>query len=103
LNNRSDQFSSIHPESKFQFYEISGIWNLVEKCTENKISLLNVATEPISAQEIASIFDVELRSTQKKIEYRMKSKYSGLFNAKNGFLQDRKEILEGISKLRFLS
>jgi len=103
INKRSDQFLNVHPESKFQFYEIAGIWNLVEKCIANKIPLLNVATEPISAREIASIFNVELVDSQKKIEYRMKSKYSRFFNGKNGFLQDKVEVLEGISKLRFSS
>jgi nucleoside-diphosphate-sugar epimerase len=103
VNNRSDQLSKIHPESKFQFYDIQGIWNLIEVCIENNISLLNVATQPISAQEIASIFDVSLKSSGRKTEYRMKSEYFNIFNGGNGFLQSKREILEGISKIRKLS
>jgi nucleoside-diphosphate-sugar epimerase len=100
MNNRSDQVSNVHEESKFQFYDIQSIWETIDICKENNISLLNLATEPISAQEIASIFDIELTGSQGKIEYRMKSKYSGVFNGTGGFLQSKAEVLEGISKLR---
>jgi dTDP-4-dehydrorhamnose reductase len=100
VNNRSDQVSSVHKESQFQFYDIQGIWDLINNCIENSISLLNVATEPVSAQEIANIFDVSLNSTANKVEYRVKSKYSKVFNGIGGFLQGKAEVLEGISKLR---
>ena len=100
LNNRSDQVSNVHQESKFQFYDIQGIWYLIDACIENNISLLNVATEPVSAQEIASIFNVELTGSQNKIEYRMKSKNFQMFNGKGGYLQGKLEVLDGISKLR---
>jgi len=100
INNRSDQVSNVHQESKFQFYDIQSIWEIIHKCRENNISLLNVATEPISAQEIASIFDIVLTGSQGKIEYRMKSKYSGVFNGTGGFLQCKSEVLSGIAKLR---
>jgi nucleoside-diphosphate-sugar epimerase len=103
INNRSDQVSKVHQESQFQFYDIESIWDLIDKCEENNISLLNVATEPISAQEIASIFDVKLTGSHGKIEYRMKSKYSGIFDATGEFLQSKAEVLDGISKLRISS
>jgi dTDP-4-dehydrorhamnose reductase len=100
LNNRSDQVSNVHQESKFQFYDIQSIWKVIDKCRGNNISLLNVATEPVSAQEIASIFDIDLSGSQGKIEYRMKSKHSGVFNRTGGYLQSKAEVLEGISELR---
>jgi hypothetical protein len=100
MNNRSDQVSKVHKESKFQFYDIQSIWETIDICKENNISLLNLATEPVSAQEVASIFNIELTGSQSKIEYCMKSKHSGVFNRTGGFLQSKAEVLEGISKLR---
>jgi nucleoside-diphosphate-sugar epimerase len=100
INKRWDHVSKVHKESKFQFYDIESIWRTIDICAENNIPLLNVATEPVSAQEIANIFGVELTGTQGKIEYRMKSKYFGVFNGRGGFLQSKEEVLEGISKLR---
>ena len=100
INNRSDLVSNVHQESKFQFYDIQSIWKIIDKCEEKNISLLNVATEPVSAQEIANIFDIELTGSQGKIEYFVKSKYDVVFNGIGGFLQDKSEVLEGISKLR---
>jgi dTDP-4-dehydrorhamnose reductase len=100
VNNRFEQLSKVHQESKFQFYDIRGIWNLIEKCTENGITHLNVATEPLVAQEIASIFNIDLTSSALKTEYRMKSKYSEEFDRKDGFLFGKAEVLKGISELR---
>ena len=103
LNNLYDQVSNVHQESKFQYYDINRIWHLIDVCLENRISLLNVATEPVTAQEIASIFGVTLKTSPSKIEYRMKSKHSGLFDGKDGFLEGKAKVLEGISKLRNLN
>jgi dTDP-4-dehydrorhamnose reductase len=100
IHNRSDQVSNVHQDSKFQFYNLEGIWDLIHKCEENQISLLNVATEPVSAQEVADIFNIDLSKSENKIEYRMKSKYYKSFDGKNGFLQTKEHVLEGISLLR---
>jgi nucleoside-diphosphate-sugar epimerase len=100
INNRSDQVLNVHKESIFQFYNIEGIWRLIDKCKTNNITLLNVATEPVSAQEIASIFEIELGGSQGKVKYCMKTKFSSIFNGREGFLHDKAEVLEGISKLR---
>jgi dTDP-4-dehydrorhamnose reductase len=103
IHNRSDQVSNIHQDSKFQFYNLEGIWDLIHKCEENQISLLNVATEPVFAQEIADLFNVVLTKSENKIEYRMTSKHFKLFNGKNGFLQDKENVLAAISRLRRLT
>ncbi len=103
IHNRSDQLSSVNQESKFQFYNVEEIWDLINKCNNDKITLLNVATEPISAQEIAGVFNVNLSSSKDKIEYRMKSKHFKSFDGKNGYIQSKEYILDGISRLRNLS
>ncbi|CAN2228762.1 hypothetical protein MCERE85_01413 [Candidatus Nanopelagicaceae bacterium] len=100
INNRFDHYLSVNQNSKYQFYDMTGVWDLINGCLEKKIPLLNVATEPISAQEIASIFDVELISSQEKIEYRMKTNYCSFFGGSDGFLQSKAEVLQGISRLR---
>jgi dTDP-4-dehydrorhamnose reductase len=100
VNLRSDQLSHVHRDSKFQFYNIRGIWHLIDTCVEENISLLNVATEPVTAQEIANIFDVSLSLSADKVEYRMKSRYFKIFEGKDGFIQDKTAVLEGISKMR---
>jgi dTDP-4-dehydrorhamnose reductase len=103
IHNRSDQVSSVHQDSIFQFYNVEGIWDLINKCHEEDILLLNVATEPVSAQEIADVFNVNLTRSKDKIEYRMKSNHFKSFDGKNGYLQSKEHVLEGISRLRKLS
>jgi dTDP-4-dehydrorhamnose reductase len=100
IYNRSDQISNVHQNSKFQFYNVEGIWDLIQKCHENRISVLNVATEPVSAQEIADVFNITLSKSKDQIEYRMKSNHYKSFDGKNGFLQGKEHVLEGISLLR---
>ena len=103
IQNRTDQISRVHKDSKFQFYNIQEIWELIHICQRNQISLLNVATEPVSAQEIADVFNVALLDSENRIDYQMKSKHFKSFNGKNGFLRDKAEVLLAISKLRVLS
>jgi len=100
VNLRSDQLSNVHRDSKFQFYNILGIWHLINTCIEENISLLNVATEPVTAQEVANIFDVSLSPSAHKFEYCMKSRHFEIFEGTNGFIQDKIEVLTGISKMR---
>lgn len=100
INNRLDQVSKVHQKSKFQFFDIEEIWQTIDKCKENNISLLNVATEPVSAQEIANLFDVSLTGSTNRVEYRMKSNYSELFHGTGGYLQEKSKVIQGILKLR---
>jgi dTDP-4-dehydrorhamnose reductase len=102
MNNRLDQVSNVNKDSEYQFFNIQSIWEVIDKCKENNIALLNVATEPVSAHEIANIFNVSLNTSPKKIEYRMKTNHSKLFNGTGGYLQEKAEVLSGISKLRNL-
>lgn len=98
MNKRRDLISNVHRDSEFQFYNIHGIWNLINLCIKNEIPLLNVATEPVKAQEIAGIFNFSLQESKEKVLYRMQSKHFDKFDGSNGFLHSKKEILESISE-----
>jgi len=99
MNNQADQYYKVDGESVFQFFDITRIAEVVDIGIRNNLTLLNVATEPLSAQNIADIFNVRLRTGQKKLNYRMKSDYDHLFGGDNGYLYSKEEVIQGISKL----
>jgi nucleoside-diphosphate-sugar epimerase len=99
IHNRTDQVSNVHAESSFQFYDVRGIGQLIGNCIKHEIALLNVATEPIVAQEIAEIFGRDLKNVGNKVAYNIKSIHAEIFNGKNGYLKSRDEIKSGILSL----
>lgn len=99
LNNRTEQIYRVNPESQFQYYDVTTIWELIKKCDQNDISLINVATEPVYAHEIADIFNVNLNQETQKVTYDVKSEHAKFFNGAEGYLQSKEMVLNGISDL----
>ena len=100
LNEREEQYKSVDEGSKFQFFDMTLLSKVIAVGLDNKLSEINVATEPLTGQEIANIFDVRLNNGLKQINYRMKSRFDYLFGGKNGYLYGKDEVIAGISKLR---
>ena len=103
INGRNDQVSNISGLSFFQYFNISGIWDIIDVCRRNNLSLLNLATEPVSAQEIADIFKIKLNNTAGVVTYDMRSLNDSVFGGVNGYLQSKEHILHEIEKLKRLS
>jgi dTDP-4-dehydrorhamnose reductase len=100
INKREDQYNNVDGESKFQFFDITQISKIIETALENQLSTLNIATEPVFAQEIADIFKVQLSTGKKKLDYQMKSNHDSLFGGENGYLFSKEETIQGISDLQ---
>jgi nucleoside-diphosphate-sugar epimerase len=100
LNGRKSQFMNVHKDSQFQFFDISLIWDVINKCLDNNLSVLNVATEPILAREIAGLFEEELYETEKKVSYDMKSLHSTIFKGNLDYLMSKNEIITRVLSLK---
>ena len=87
-------------KSKYQFFNVTDTWDVIQKCLSNNISLLNVSSAPVTAQEIASLFNVELGATSKEENYDMQSIHYKYFHGKNGYLYPKTRILEEIKNLK---
>jgi hypothetical protein len=99
LNKRDEQLSFISSESKFQFFDLKFIWEVIQFGLKENLRTLNVATEPVSAREVAQIFNVELEPLPNKIFYDMRSAHSNEFGGSNGYLYNRASVLNSISIL----
>lgn len=100
LNGKADQWSKVNPHSTFQFFDIRQLWSLIEFSWVNEISLLNVTSEPILAQEVATLFGKELRSGNLPVEYDLRSIHAEKFGGQSGYIYNKASTLEGIAKLR---
>jgi len=100
LHKKSIQLQNVHRNSQFQFFNLTEIWNVINFSLENDIPMLNVTSEPIFAQEIASLFNVILGTNSPRIAYDMRSIYSSDFKGNNGYLYSKRNLIEQISELK---
>jgi nucleoside-diphosphate-sugar epimerase len=103
LKCRTDQLTRVNPESTFQFFDVRKIWDVIMQSWSHGISLLNVSSQPVRAQNIATLFGVELHSRTEVVSYDMRSLHATHFGGSAGYLFSSEEILAGISQLRVLS
>lgn len=82
--------------SVFQMYPLRLLWCHIAAALESGLETLNLATEPVSAQEIyraaeGTSFENLLPSAP--TDYRMRSRHAALFGGGDGYLLDRKFVL----------
>lgn len=86
---------------KFQFYNLGYLWEHIEIARKNNLKILNLATEPVLISEIYEYIKNEKfvnEITDNIPNYDFKTKYDDLFGGKNGYIFDKKFILEDIKK-----
>lgn len=93
-----NQVEKIHPESRYQFYDVRWLWPDVEKAHAAGIQLLHLATEPIAMREIASrCFGRELRAPPgAAARYDARSRHASLWGRNDGYLRPRGAVLAGL-------
>ncbi len=87
--------------SIFQFYNLAYLWNHIDIALKNNIKRLNIATEPIMISELykyAKGVEFNNEITQILPHYDFKTKHFDLFRGKEGYIFDKKTILEDIKK-----
>jgi hypothetical protein len=96
LTARDDQFT--HPRSTFQFYDLDLLWADVTKVLEAGISLVNLASEPIPAEVVASsVFGVGLCDVHEdipRVAYDVRSRYSRAWGRGDGYLYGKGDVLD---------
>ena len=83
----------------YQFYNLKYLWSHIELARKNHLKKLNLATEPISIAELYKYIKNQTfkNEVSKNVpNYNFKTKYDTLFNGKNGYIFDKKFILEDI-------
>lgn len=97
-NNRVEY---IVPTSRFQFYSLDHLWRDIERFRAQDLSLVNVATEPISMGEIArEVFGVELnpRPELKPARYDFQTIHAGAIGRDGPYVASKAEMLAEIGQ-----
>ncbi len=86
---------------RFQFYNLSYLWEHIEIALKNNIKVLNLATEPVYISElyeyiIGHQFVNELNKPVPNYDY--KTKHCALFNGHNGYIYNKRFIMDDIKK-----
>jgi dTDP-4-dehydrorhamnose reductase len=86
-----------HKDSVFQFYYLNNIWNDIQVALNNKLHLINFATEPISTKDVARFCfdkDFDTVTTNPPALYDMKSKHASLYKGGDKYLYTKGQIVE---------
>lgn len=98
------EFSSMNftdSRSIFQFYNLEHLWDHIQIAIRNKIKTLNLATEPVSISELYTYLtnsSFTNETTNSPPKYNFKTKYFKTFDGQNGYIYNKKTILEEIKK-----
>lgn len=97
-------FTALHftdSRSVFQFYPLSRLWEDIQTALNEGITLLNLATEPVSAGELykaltGEAFKNELSQAPAKYDFR--TTYAATFGGKDGYICSKADIIADIKQ-----
>lgn len=87
--------------SCYQFYNLSYLWEHIQKALQYGIKKLNVTTEPICVRELYEFLEGKRFVNELQItpfDYDMKSKYAESFGGKNDYFYDKQFVMEDIKR-----
>lgn len=87
--------------SRYQFYNLERLWKDIQTALNAGILLWHPAVEPVRAGELYQYlagkeFVNELKGTPADYDYR--TVYAGLFGGKDGYIEDKQQILSEIKR-----
>ncbi len=95
--------SFTHKDSRFQFYGLDNLWADIKKALEHGLKLINFATEPIAAAELAREclgFEFDNITPKPPFNYDMKTIHAHLYGGSKGYMYEKREVIEQV-KLYF--
>lgn len=87
--------------SRYQFYDLSGLWRDVSRGLELGLTKLNLATQPLSAGEVYQYLTGEpfVNELDKPpFDYDFRTRHAAALGGGGGYLKDRDQVLEGIRR-----
>ncbi|MBS5316737.1 MAG: NAD(P)-dependent oxidoreductase [Clostridiales bacterium] len=88
--------------SRFPFYDLSNLQDDIDMALKNHIKELNIAVEPISAQEVAKeCFNIEFSNMidgRTPIYYDIKSIHTKQLSGDNGYLYSKQDTIQAIQR-----
>jgi len=96
-----NQVERIHYAGSYQYYNLAHLWKDISKALDHKLTLLNLATEPVRTDELAD-YAFGLKDFKNEPEgftaakWDMHTKHAELLGGKNGYLYTKAQSLDDI-------
>jgi hypothetical protein len=86
---------AVHPESRFQWYDVGRLWRDIGRCVDLDIRLANLVNEPVSTSQILAEYfpGVRVGATAPPVAYDVRTRHAGLLGGNSGYLQGRSAVL----------
>lgn len=97
-NNNVDR---IHYAGSYQYYNLANLWKDIQIALDHKLTLLNLATEPVRTDELAE-YAFNIKDFKNEPEgfipavWDMRTKHDHLFGGKDGYLYSKQQSLDDI-------
>jgi nucleoside-diphosphate-sugar epimerase len=89
----------INPESSFQYYDVSNLWNDIELLLMTDVRLVNLFTEPVSTHELLKRFFPNTTVGKEKapsVHYNLHTKHAHLFGRQGRYVRTKNEVLSAL-------
>ena len=100
-----NEIFKINMDAQLQIYFAGNLRRYIDIALEHKLRFLNLATEPISAKDIALALDkpVDLNDYRMSYPFRydMHTKHADLFGKEGNYLQSKQEIIDELIRFKF--
>ncbi len=100
LNNNS--IDRIHKDGVYQYYNLGNIWKDIQVALDNNLPLVNLATPPVSTEEVArECFGIEFTNVPEDVKpafWDMHSKYADVYKGDGDYLYAKEQELYDIKQ-----
>lgn len=90
----------IHKDGMYQYYNLDNIWKDINTALDNNLSLVNLATPPISTEEVAKYaFDIDFNNIPDGVKaayWDMHSKYASIYGGEKEYLYSKQQELDDL-------
>lgn len=90
--------NAINGSNVYQFYPMKNLWRDINIAQE--VGLVNLSTEPISAGEVAAVFNREVIHYPKTAHYDMRSVAAMPYAARKDYWYSKQEVIEAIAEYK---
>lgn len=92
LKNGLSSLQFTNPDSTFQYYGLDGLWADIERCIENDISVLHMATEPQRAGDVCeALTGTVMAPNSAKLHHEdMRTRHSAVWGQLGPYCEDKR-------------
>ena len=100
----SVKFSALNftdSRNAYQFFNLTQLWEIIEKCFNYSINKINIVSEPISIKELYRYLKGEEFNNEignQVLRYDLKTKYDTLFGGNDGYIYSKQFLLNDIKE-----